>query len=276
MYLMCIMSGVTKKEQEFVDTVWSYYSSNGRTMPWRETENDGSYDPYKILVSEMMLQQTQVERVVPKYTAFLHQFPTPEVLAEARLANVIDAWSGLGYNRRAKYLHEADKALVNRTAQFTVESLVALKGIGRNTAAAIVVYSFDKPELFVETNIRTALIYHFFPDKNNVEDQAIVDRLSLLIDQENTREFYWALMDYGSFLKKSGIRNNKQSKVYTKQSRFEGSRRQLRGKVLRHVSTPKKIGTLQAAMRDKRLNKVLVDLQAEGLIKIEDSLVSLP
>lgn len=112
----------------FQKTVWDYYAKHGRDLPWRRPDSE---DPYKILVSEIMLQQTQVQRVIPKYHSFLERFPSVESLAEAPLATVLSEWSGLGYNRRGKYLHEAARVLVVKGAPWQLEDLVACKGIGQ-------------------------------------------------------------------------------------------------------------------------------------------------
>ncbi len=137
-----------------------------REMPWRAAEADGSFDPYKILVSELMLQQTQVARVVPKFTEFVAKFPTLEALANASLGDVLKAWQGLGYNRRAKYLHSAAQALISKEAPWKCEDLVALAGVGPNTAGAVLAYAYNQPVLFVETNVRSVFIHHFFNGQN--------------------------------------------------------------------------------------------------------------
>lgn len=258
------------KVELFKETVWGYYAKHGRDMPWRIPEADGSYDPYKILLSELMLQQTQVQRVIPKFQEFLKVFPDIETLAIAPLSEVIKSWQGLGYNRRAKYLHMAARQIVhefNGKLPRTVEQLESLPGIGRNTAAAICAYSYNHPVNFIETNIRTVYIHHFFSSQEVIDDKDILRLVGETCDKENPREWYWALMDYGSYLKSHVGNVNQRSKSYAKQSKFEGSKRQIRGAILRLLS----IGALtHKQLRDKvtddRLDEILTDLQDEGFI----------
>lgn len=253
----------------FLEILWGYYREHGRhELPWRLPEADGSIDPYKILVSELMLQQTQVPRVIPKYHEFLRQFPDVVSLADAELGEALRAWQGLGYNRRAKFLWQSAQ-YIHEAGAFpnSLESLVALPGVGTNTAGAIMAYAFNAPVVFVETNIRTVIFYHFAPDAENIPDSFIREVLTELLDTEHPREFYWALMDYGAFLK-TQVRNNAQSKQYTKQSAFHGSRRQVRGSVLRLLTTgPQTLENLQKIIEDERLPNVLEALLAEGLIR---------
>jgi A/G-specific adenine glycosylase len=232
---------------------------------------DGSFDPYKILVSEVMLQQTQVSRVTPKYQAFLERFPDVETLAQARLGKVVAAWSGLGYNRRAKYLHQAATLLVkdfDGVFPQTLNMLIKLPGVGKNTAAALLVYAFNQPQVFIETNIRTVYIHHFFADTHEpVSDAALLSLLEATVDHEHPREFYWALMDYGTHLKASVGNLSRQSKHYVKQLTFAGSRRQIRGQVLRQLTLGSQtFSQLQQNITDERLLTVLSDLAREDLV----------
>ncbi|HEY5806222.1 MAG TPA: hypothetical protein VIS56_02430 [Candidatus Saccharimonadales bacterium] len=255
---------------DFTKTVWRYYRKHGRhNLPWRLPESDGSFNPYKVLVSEVMLQQTQVARVIPKYNQFLERFPSLAVLAGASLGDVLRAWNGLGYNRRAKFLWECAKRI---TAEYggilpqTSAELVKLPGIGVNTAGAVLAYAFNQPVIFVETNIRTVFIYHFFASQQGVHDKQILDLLAKTLPN-NPREWYWALMDYGTHLKQTVGNLNSLSKHYAKQSRFEGSKRQIRGHVLRLLGeSPRTISELRAGISDERLSDVLADLAEEGFI----------
>lgn len=256
--------------QPFQAVVWDYYKQHGRhDLPWRLPESDGSFNPYHILVSEIMLQQTQVSRVLPKFHAFIGQFPNVYALASAPLGDVLKAWSGLGYNRRAKFLWQAANAVVGGYAgrmPDTQPELTKLPGIGINTAGAVMAYAFNKPVVFVETNIRTVYIYHFFQDTGRVHDRDIADMVAATVP-DNPREWYWALMDYGTHLKQTVGNLSRGSVHYTKQSVFEGSRRQVRGKVLRLLAgnsmTP---AQLSAAVQDERLEAVLATLVDEGMI----------
>lgn len=257
------------------EEVWDYYRHHARNLPWRQPEADGSFDPYKILVSEIMLQQTQVGRVIPKYRSFLKQFPDATALSESSLADVLQAWSGLGYNRRAKFLHQASQQLAHGFPQ-NLKELVKLPGVGVNTAAAIMNYAFNKATPFIETNIRTVYIHHYFNDHIEVDDKQLMPLIVETLDHEHPREWFWALMDYGSHLKLTVGNLNRNSKQYAKQSRFEGSRRQIRGQVLRRLVDPQSLQKLSAAIPDERLGQVLEDLLKEGLIVKNKSLYQLP
>lgn len=254
----------------FLETIWDYYHVHGRhDLPWRRSEVDGSFDPYKIMVSEIMLQQTQVPRVIPKYEEFLDRFKNIQALAAADLGDVLRVWQGLGYNRRAKFLWQAAHNL-NVLGAFpdTQLELVKLPGIGSNTAGAILAYACNLPTVFIETNIRTVYIHHFFGDCIDVDDKEIRTLLEETMDRENPREFYWALMDYGSNLKATLGNLNKASKHYKKQSSFKGSRRQVRGAVLKALGDhAQSLAKLQQIIPDDRLESVLDDLSTEGLIR---------
>ncbi len=255
-------------KHQFLETVWEQYRKYGRRdLPWRAPELDGHFDPYKILVSELMLQQTQVTRVIPKFTDFITRFPSTGALSMAPLGEVLRAWQGLGYNRRAKFLHLAAHWVQDQSGfPQTLERLTELPGVGVNTAGAILAYAYNQPAIFVETNIRTVYFYHFFQDVEQVSDAAIGGLLEQTIDHENPREFYWALMDYGAQLK-TEVRNVAQSRHYTRQSTFSGSRRQIRGRVLRELASRDITATgLAKLIDDPRLAGVLDDLVAETLI----------
>ena len=258
------------------DAVWENYRKHGRhDLPWRLAESTDNFNPYNIMVSEVMLQQTQVARVLVKYPQFLQQFPTVAALAHAPLADVLVAWSGLGYNRRAKFLWQAAQ-MVEREYDGafpkTVAELTKLPGVGVNTAGAIVAYAFDQPVCFIETNIRTVLINYLFAGEMTVKDAELNPYVQWSIDEvvqtgESPREWYWALMDHGTFIKKTVGNMGRQSATYTKQSRFEGSRRQIRGAVLRLLGEqPLSYGALLQACTDDRLQSVLTDLIDESII----------
>lgn len=263
----------------FRDVVWNYYEKNARLLPWRKPERDGTFSPYKILVSEIMLQQTQVARVIEKYNLFISDFPTIESLADAELKHILTIWRGLGYNRRAKYLHDAAKNLHKSTFPDSVETLSSINGIGENTAAAVLVYSFNRKLVFVETNIRTVFIHHFFPNDVKVADNVIKGLVNDSLPENNYREWYWALMDYGAHLKKQGIVAARQSSHYKKQTPFEGSVRKLRGQVLAELTAKAAsidVTELQTSIMDQRLEEVLKQLQKEELIVINNGAIYLP
>ena len=262
---------------EFLETLWDFYAHQARSLPWREPGSDDRFDPYRVMVSELMLQQTQVPRVTPKYHEFLKRFPTLQTLAQAELGDVLRVWQGLGYNRRAKFLWQAAQT-VAQLGDFpdTLSALVALPGVGFNTAGAILAYAYNQPALFIETNVRTVYIHHFFHDRTDVADKEIAAVLEQTLDREHPREFYWAVMDYGSHLKATIGNLNKASKHYTKQSTFKGSRRQVRGYVIHALgSGSQTLSELQATIPDERLGHVLKDLVAEGMVRARDGVYSL-
>ncbi len=262
------------KNQEFVIKVWDNYHSHGRSLPWRDRT-----DAYAIVVSELMLQQTQVQRVIPKFETFMATFPTVQALADAPQSDVIELWSGLGYNRRARFLHQTAKKVVedfDGNFPDTVEGLVSLPGIGVNTAGAVLAYAFNIPRVFIETNIRSVYIYEFFPDSADVSDAELVPLIEATLDTSNPREWYWALMDYGTMLKKQVGNSARQSKHYKKQSKFEGSKRQVRGAVLRLlINGPIKYDAAKQQIADERFDEVVEGLVAEQLVLQQDSQLKL-
>lgn len=259
---------------DFQELVWDYFRANGRNMPWRENT-----EPYHVVVSELMLQQTQVERVVPKFKQFIVRFPDVQTLARAPFSAVLTEWVGLGYNRRAQYLHRLAQDVVDRfNGSFppTYAQLVSLPGIGPNTAGAVLNYAFDQPAVFIETNIRTVFIHHFFADAEMVDDKDIRVLVETTLDREHPREWFWALMDYGTYLKKTAGNNIVRSRHYKKQSRFEGSLRQVRGRVVALLAqAPRSSAELDEHIADARLPAVLQQMAGEKLITIAQDRVQL-
>ena len=185
-----------------------------------------------------MLQQTQVARVIPKYRAFVRRFPTVKKLAQAPLSEVFFVWQGLGYNRRAKLLRDGAREVAERfhgAFPRIAEQIEELPGVGPYTARAIAAFAFNTPDVFIETNIRTVFLHHCFPNRRKVPDAKILPLIAESLIRANMppRDFYAALMDYGSYLKKTGVRLNAKSKHYARQTKFKGSRRELRGKILK-------------------------------------------
>ena len=230
------------KIKAFQRKVWTYYKKNGRhTLPWRPYSRGlrtakKNLDPYRILVSEMMLQQTQVDRVIPKYKAFLKKFPTVRSLARAPLAEVLSAWNGLGYNRRALFLKRAAERLVSvydGQVPKDVSMLETLPGVGPYTARAIETFSYNAPYIFVETNIRSVFISEFFSKAKKVSDKRLLPLIEASLDMKRPRDWYYALMDYGVFVKKTKSNPGRISARYAKQSKFKGSLREMRGAILR-------------------------------------------
>lgn len=266
----------------FQQVVWEYYDWQGRhDLPWRLPEADGGFDSYKVLVSEVMLQQTQVGRVIAKYAQFLGLFPRVEDLAKASLGDVLVVWQGLGYNRRAKFLWQAAQMVVNEYGgEFPQDQkeLTKLPGVGVNTAGAIVAYAYNRPVSFIETNIRTVFIHHFFADlasREAVHDKEVGELVEATLPKgkdANIRLWYWALMDYGTFIKQTAGNKSRASKSYVKQSPFAGSKRAVRGAVIRHLSkneqgTSLNVDELARQIADPRLPDVLQDLVKEGMVR---------
>ncbi len=219
--------------EAFKTEVVRYYSAHARDLPWRHTR-----DPYAIVVSEVMLQQTQVARVAPKYAGFLAAFPDLQTLAESGVAEVLAVWQGLGYNRRALALHRlATIVLRDHEAEIpsTVAGLRRLPGIGPATAAAICVYAYEQAVPFIETNVRAAFIHHFFQESSGVSDAELLPLVELTLDTERPRDWYYALMDYGAWIKKTEANPSRRSKHHSSQAPFAGSRRQARAAVLRSL-----------------------------------------
>jgi len=268
---------------DFQKTVLAYYRKDGRyALPWRTLPAGRQRpDPYAILVSEIMLQQTQVDRVVPYFERWMKKFPTVQMLAEAPLSEVLKEWQGLGYNRRGKQLRECAKEIVEKhggKVPASLSSLVTLPAIGPYTAGAIRAFAFDEPEIFIETNIRAALIHHFFPRSKNVPDAKLIPILQSIIRKtKSPREWYSALMDYGTFLKKTNPNPSRRSKHHVKQSRFIGSLRQARGAILRTlVSGPASERKLREKTSPTFFTKALEGLASENMIEKKRGLWQIP
>ena len=254
--------------REFRRVVRAYYKKNGRILAWRQV-----ITPYRIVVSEVMLQQTQVTRVAKKYPEFLKIFPSFQALARAPLARVLRVWQGMGYNRRGIALKRIAQQIVGTYGgqlPRDSEALVALPGIGQATAASILAFAYNQPTVFIETNIRRAFIHFFFPKKKNVTDKEIHSLVTASLDKKNPREWYWALMDYGAMLKTQPENPNRRSQHYRAQSKFEGSNRQLRGRILKILLQKKSISramlTKEAEQDDAAVMRVLRTLEQEGFI----------
>ncbi|MES2985854.1 MAG: A/G-specific adenine glycosylase [Patescibacteria group bacterium] len=206
-----------------------------------------------------MLQQTQVPRVLVKYKEFLEKFPTVESLANAPLRDVLVLWQGLGYNRRAKFLHEAAKLLA-KEKKITYEFLNSLPGVGQSTAGAVLVFTQNKPIVFIETNVRAVLLHHFYSEtEEKISDKDLVILMEKLLlklgDTFTPREFYYAIYDYGTYLKSTLGKEKKilhsKSKHYVKQSKFKGSRRQLRAFILKKFLEMKDVKKLASVVMDE-------------------------
>lgn len=261
---------------DFQELVWDKGRELYRSMPWREDTR-----AYYVLVSELMLQQTQVDRVIPKFEAFITAFPDVQALAAASLGEVLTLWSGLGYNRRAKFLHAAVQVVIQEfkgEIPANYDDLVSLPGVGPNTAGAILAYSFNQPVVYIETNIRTVYFEHFFEDDLNITDTQLREVVEATLDHEHPRAWYWALMDYGSWLKRNGRGAIDKSAHYKKQSVLKGSLREARGIVLKALAkAPHNRPALLALIDDDdRMNKAIDALLAEKLIVEQHNRLALP
>jgi A/G-specific adenine glycosylase len=254
-----------------------YYHEHPRSFPWRETA-----DPYRILVSEFMLQQTQTERVLKYYDPFIRRFPDFPSLAASRLKDVLEAWQGLGYNRRAVNLRMTAQKVTGEYGGVLPDDkddLVTLPGIGEATAGAIQAFAFDKPVVFIETNIRRVFIHFFFQDKSGVKDAEIFPLVEQTLDHDNPRHWYYALMDYGAMLKKTVPNPNKKSAHYSRQAPFEGSDRQVRGKIIRELLEYKEIRQKEFLdllnIETERAKKIFQVLEHEGFLVCSEDTIRL-
>jgi len=260
----------------FRSILYEYYETFGRhDLPWRQTS-----DPYHIFVSEVMLQQTQVSRVAVLYPAFLERFPDVTILAAASLSDVLAAWQGLGYNRRARNLRESAVLITQEYGGEIPDDdakLQVLPGIGPATASSIRAFAFNAPVVFIETNIRRVFIYFFFQGQDEVHDRDILPLVKAALDLENPRRFYSALMDYGTMLAKIVTNPNRKSTSYVRQSTFEGSDRQIRGEILRVLLSRRSltIEDLVATVGgdSERVIRMLGALEDEGFLVRKDKIV---
>jgi A/G-specific adenine glycosylase len=257
----------------FKKTIWAHYRHAGRAnLPWRHTR-----DPYAIFVSEIMLQQTQVARVEEYYKKFIKRFPGFRTLARAKTSDVLKVWQGLGYNRRAMFLKRAAEIVVAQHGGYLPRERVALEqlpGIGKGTSGSLMAFAFNKPEIFIETNIRRVFIHFFFPKRRKVTDAELGRYIKRTVDRKNPREWYWALMDYGAAMPTTASRANpnRRSAHYKKQSPFAGSDRELRGKIMRSTLSQKRnkmsVKELlkELAVPRERFIDIIKNLTKEGFI----------
>jgi A/G-specific adenine glycosylase len=252
---------------EFQKIILDYYEVSGRSFPWRI-----NLDPWAVLVSEFMLQQTQTARVISYWEKWLAKWPAPAALAGASLEEVLREWSGLGYNRRAKNLWECARAITERhggRVPETPETLLPLPGIGPYTSGAIACFAWNYPAVFIETNIRAVLLHFFFQGSEGVKDDELLPILETSLYRKNPRLWYWALMDYGAELKKLTVNPNRKSAHYARQSRFKGSLREVRGAIVKSLAGQ---GGQDAESLFGRLEKNLEGLKREDFYRAVDAL----
>ena len=268
---------------EFLVLIQHFYDEHGRhDLAWRH-----AITPYRILVSEIMLQQTQVERVKEKFAAWVERWPDEHNLTDAKPSEVLVMWQGLGYNNRAKRLWEAARLVAADGWPTKRAELEALPGIGPYTSGALMAFAYDQSVVFVDTNIRRIMLHHFFKDREDVPDKEVEQKVAeLLPDEWSPRKWYWALMDYGSHLGKilRAENPNRRSKSYTKQSKFAGSVREVRGAMLRALSAGPIAQRTLWSRAEKDINRsieksqrkaALDGLEKDGLIQKTSTKVNL-
>lgn len=276
-------AGAALSQQEFCAHVRSEGTRLYRDLPWR-----GIDDAYGVLVSEVMLQQTQVKRVLGRWEHFMGMFPTPDALAAAAPADVLAEWQGLGYNRRALALKRAAEECSQHHAgalPVGVDALQQLPGIGPATAAGITAFARNQRAVYIETNVRTVFLHLLFPDEEAVPDKQLEPLVAACCPPAGqVRAWYYALLDVGAHLKSQVTNPSRRSAHYTRQSAFEGSRRQKRAELVRIVLACPGIALGQAAKRldaeeraagrdvvDPQLfASIVADLTREGFFREED------
>lgn len=267
--------------EAFVELVRAEGRLHHRDLPWRYID-----DAYGVLVSEVMLQQTQVARVLKHWERWMALFPTVDALAAAGTADVLAQWQGLGYNRRALALKRAcEECAATREGRLpeTAEELVKLPGIGPATAAGVMAFAFDRPGVYLETNVRTVFLHELFPGREGVADRELVPLVAATCPEEGARAWYYALLDYGAHLKSVTANPSRRSAHHTRQSAFEGSRRQKRAELVRVVLAEPGIGEDELARRLDAFERaagrdavdaetfasIVSDLVAEGFFRRE-------
>ena len=254
----------------FNSMIRDFYAENRRPMPWRD-----EITPYRVVVSEVMLQQTQVSRVLQKFPGFIEEFPDFRSFADASLEEIIRAWQGLGYNRRAKYLQSIAREVMGRYGGVLPNDpaeLITLPGIGKATAGSIAAFAFNQPALFIETNIRRVFLHHLFQNRTDVPDAEILPCVARMMDRKNPRDWYYALMDYGTFLSGQIPNPNRRSLHYSVQSQFAGSDREIRGRILKilleYGAMRRPVLSDRVLVEPGRLEKILTNMIDENLLEL--------
>lgn len=260
------LHSVTQQEIiSFRRKIFRFYAKHRRDLPWRNTT-----DPYRVTVAELMLQQTQVERVVPKYTEWLKLWPNWRALSQASNEEILRAWSGLGYNRRALYLHKLAVAIVKEyggRVPRTPELLVRLPGIGPYTSRAILIFAFNRPLATVDTNIRRVLL-HSFGLPSTLAPKGVQEFAERVLPRRRARDWHNALMDYSRLMLPKQIAS---IPPISRQSKFEGSARQVRGEIVRRLvqRQPVTLRTICRVLNRKvsEVEKIADRMVVEGLIR---------
>lgn len=266
------MRVTTAQISNFKLLIMSYYHDHKRELEWRD-----KITPYRVFISEIMLQQTQVNRVQKKFPEFIENFPDFSTLAKGSITRILSTWQGMGYNRRALCLKKSAEIILERykgTLPHDPILLDKLPGIGHATANSIVVFAYNIPKVFIETNIRKVFIHVFFKKKINSFDSDILSLVERSLDIKNPRDWYYALMDYGASLSKLSSNPNRKSNMYRKQISFINSNRQIRGQILTHIlKSSLNLSEIEKKIQfpKKRIYDNLNNLIQEGfIIKKED------
>ena len=266
---------VTLSPESFREQIYRFYLQHGRELAWRT-----DITPYRIVVSEIMLQQTQVERVSSAFPRFIEHFPDFESLAGASLEEVLKEWQGLGYNRRAISLKKTAERVVSEfcgNLPHDERILASLPGIGKATAASITVFAFNTPAAFIETNIRRVFLHCFFPGREGVTDREIFPLVRETMDLADPRVWFWALMDYGAYLGRKSGNPNRRSSHYRRQPPFSGSDRQVRGMILKILVDEGGMHPDELCARaggdPERVSRLMKSLENEGFIEMKEDLV---
>jgi A/G-specific adenine glycosylase len=268
----------TPSVSEFKEVIYSHYEEQGRNFPWREDPR-----PWGVMVSEFMLQQTQTERVIPYWERWMRLWPTPKDLAKVSLEDALREWSGLGYNRRGRFIIECARLITKKYDGKVPETpalLLPLPGIGAYTAGAIACFGYNYPSVFIETNIRASVLHFFFQNQRVVKDKEIFPILKEALDEKDPRRWYWALMDYGAALKKVTVNPGRKSAHYTRQSPFKGSFRQIRGHIIKSLISqgPATADELlkQTGIKQEELYRALKHLEKDSMVAEEEGIYQFP
>ncbi len=281
--------------KQFQEHIWRWYTRHRRDLPWRPpfslNQKKISKDwceehTYEIFISEIMLQQTQVDRVIPFFERFISELPDWEALAQCPQPKLLRLWKGLGYNRRALNTKKAALHILKEhkgNLPTDRESLKRIPNVGEYTSAALMNFAHSIPTALIETNVRTVFFHHLFPNQSDISDTQIMKKVEATFKKDTPREWMYALMDYGSHLRSEGVKITSKSKHYTKQSTFKGSKREVRGKILEILlHEPKlKVEILEQKIADELPNNenntlhIIRDLSTENFLTLDKDLVTL-
>ena len=263
------------KTKQLKKDLLTWYTDNKRSFSWRNTN-----DPWKILLIEMISQQTQINRANTYYQIFIKKFPTPESMAKSSLKNILKMWSGLGYNNRAKRLYESSKILAEQGFEGIYPNFETLPGVGAYTKNAILSFAYEDSVLAVDTNLQRIIIRYFGID--NTKDY-VRNYSNLLLENTNSADINQAFMDFGSSICTSSNakcnicpleKNCKKYFLNSKNSinKFKGSNRELRGKIIRLLLEEDQISVKEVENKireeESKIITAITGLKNDGLLKI--------